>query len=94
MPALGFVLMASVIFLEPRLQIYMEIFSGSYLSYFIILWIYSITTEAATSPVLGVSIGGRQLELMLYTSSGIGLVLGTLATRYQIIQRLKAKIIN
>lgn len=91
-PILGFVLTASVCLLEKRLQTYMEIFSGTYLGYFIILWIYSFFVEVSASPLFRINLGGRQLDLILYTSSGIGMALGTLAVKYKVYHKLKTRI--
>lgn len=91
---LGFVITAAVCLLEERLQSYMEIFSGTYLGYFILLWIYSFLTDATASPLFELALGGRHIELILYTSSGIGLVLGTLAVKYEAYQQLKTKILD
>lgn len=88
MPLIGFVLTASVCILEERLQTYMEVFSSAFLTYFVVLWFYSLATGAAISPLLEISLSGRPIELILYISAGTGMILGTLAVRLNAYQKL------
>lgn len=81
MPFIGFLMTYTVCVLEERLQNYMQIFSASFLTYFVVLWIYSVVTGAALSPLLEISLSGRPIELVLYLSAGTGMVIGTLAAK-------------
>ena len=92
MPLIGFVMTASVCIMDERLQTYMGVFSAAFMTYFIILWIYSIVTGSALSPLLEISLYGRPIELMLYILGGTGMIMGTLAVRYNIYQKLKQAI--